>query len=73
MEFKAGEIVRFKHPERGEETELYEVEEAFYDIDVYMPEPRMHVRLLGDEIFSISPMFVMSPDDFILAVLPEIE
>lgn len=73
MEFKAGEIVRFKHPERGEEDELYEVEEAFYDIDEHMPEPRMHVRLLGDEIFSISPMFVMSPDDFILAVLPEIE
>lgn len=29
MEFKAGEIVRFKHPERGEENELYEVEEVF--------------------------------------------
>jgi hypothetical protein len=69
MEFKAGDIVRFKHPEGGEENELYEVEEAFYDIDEHMPAPRMHVRLYGDE-FSIAPSFVMSPDDFILAVLP---
>jgi hypothetical protein len=72
MEFKAGDIVKFKHPERGEETELHEVEEAFYDIDVYMPEPRMHVRLCGDE-FAIAPVFILCPSEFTLATLPEIE
>ena len=71
--FKAGDIVRFLRPEAGEEDEFYEIEEAFYDVDDFMPEPRVHVRLVGNEIFSISPLFVMSPSEFTLATLPEIE
>jgi len=72
MEFKAGDIVRFTCPEAGEENDLYEVEEAFYDVDVYMPEPRMHVRLCGDE-FTIAPVFILCPFEFTLATLPETE